>query len=233
MPEKPSQTLLSSLPSFSNIQHGHTVVQLGNYWGTQGKEQNINIRTLVGNHYTITNKTSSNGLFGLGYYVDGLDTNRFHLDYGINGFYLAKTQVTGEILQEHLFTNLAYRYTTQHIPLFFGAKALVKNQQNAYNIIFDVGIGPNFMQVNHYRETPLDDFSIPDNAFSTHTQVTFAAMAGIGIRLNRVIGESPLQCGYLFFYLGEGQLHMNNSQLLNTIKTGNVFGNGLLCSITI
>ncbi len=209
------------------------MVQLGGYWGTLGEEQNINIRFLRGNHYNVTTNTFRNGLFGLGYYVDGLDKDRFHLDYGVNGFYLAKTHVSGEIVQEQLFTNLTYSYSAQHIPIFFGAKALVKNQHNRYNFTFDAGIGPNFMMVNHYEETPLDNFTIPDNGFSTHTQVTFAAMAGVGVRLNHVFGQAPLECGYRFFYLGQGSLHMNNNQLLSTLKTGNAFGNAILCSITV
>jgi hypothetical protein len=124
---KSNSTLFSHLPSLYDWRHGHTVVQLGGYWGTAGDEQNISIRYLRGNHYTVTSNTSRNGLFGLGYYVDGLDKDRFHLDYGINGFFLAKTHVSGEIVQEQLFTNLAYSYAIQHIPIFFGAKALVKN----------------------------------------------------------------------------------------------------------
>ncbi len=232
-PVKSDSGFLSHLPSLSDWRHGHTVVQLGGYWGAAGDEQNISVRYLRGNHYTTNNNNSRNGLFGLGYYLDGIDKNRFLLDYGINGFFLAKTHVSGQIVQEQLFTNLAYSYAIQHIPLFFGAKALVKNKSNRYNISFDAGIGPNFMQVNHYQETPLNNFTFPDNGFSTHTQVTFAAMAGIGLRLNHVFGNAPLECGYRFFYLGKGSLHMSNNQLLTTLKTGNAFGNALLCSITV
>jgi hypothetical protein len=230
---KSNSSLFSHLPSLYDWRHGHTVVQLGGYWGTAGDEQNISIRYLRGNHYTVTSNTSRNGLFGLGYYVDGLDKDRFHLDYGINGFFLAKTHVSGEIVQEQLFTNLAYSYAIQHIPIFFGAKALVKNKLNRYNLTLNAGIGPNFMRLNHYQETPLNNFTIPDNGFSSHTQVAFAAMAGFGVRLNHFFGQAPLECGYRFFYLGQGQLHMNNIQLLSTVKSGNSFGNALLCSITV
>lgn len=233
LPVKSNSHFLSSFPTLSDLRHGHTVVQLGGYWGTAGDKQNISIRYLRGNQYTVSTHTSRNGLFGLGYYIDGLDKNRFHLDYGVNGFYLAKTHVSGQIAQEQLFTNLSYSYAAQHIPVFFGAKILLKNQLNLYNITFDAGIGPNFMQVNHYQETPLNNFTIPDNSFSAHTQVSFAAMAGVGVRLNHFFGQAPLECGYRFLYLGQGALHMNNNQLLSTLKTGNVFGNALLCSITV
>lgn len=230
---KSTPSFLSHLPSLHDLRHGYTVVQLGGYWGTAGEEQNLNIRYLLGNHYTLTSKTSSNGLFGLGYYVNGLDRDRFHLDYGINGFFLANTRVGGQIVQEQRFTNLNYRYAIQHIPVFFAAKALLKHQSNQYNITFDAGIGPNVMKVNQYQEKPLNEFTIPDNGFSSHTQATFAAMAGLGVRINHVFGEAPLECGYRFFYLGQGQLQRNNNQLLNTLKTGNAFGNALLCSITV
>jgi len=230
---KSNPRFLSSFPSLHDLRHGHTVVQLGGYWGTAGDEQNINIRYLRGNHYSVTSKTSSNGLFGLGYYVNGLDKDRFHLDYGINGFFLANTQVNGQIVQEQRFTNLNYRYAIQHIPVFFGAKALLKNQSTRYNITVDAGIGPNVMKVSHYQETPLNEFTVPDNGFTSHTQATFAAMAGLGVRINQFFGQAPLECGYRFFYLGQGQLQMNNNQLLNTLKTGHTFGNALLCSITV
>lgn len=223
----------SYFPSLSDLKHGHTVVQLGGYWGTQGEAQDISIRYLRGDHYTVNNTTSWNGLFGLGYYINGMDKPRYHLDYGVNAFYLANTRVSGQIIQEQLFTNLGYGYSSQHIPVYFGAKAIIKNQNKRYNITLDAGIGPNFMQVSHYHENPLNDFTIPDNGFSTRNQVTFSAMAGIGLRLNQVFDSAPLECGYRFFYLGQGQFNINNDQVLSALKTGNVFGNALLCSITI
>jgi hypothetical protein len=224
---------LTYAPSLSDWRHGHTVVQLGGYLSSQGKAQDIKVRYLYGNHYTVSRHDSQNGLFGLGYYIDGIDKDRFKLLYGINGFYLAKTGVSGTIIQEDEFTNLSYSYKVQHIPVYFGAKTIVKNKNPKYNVTMDVGIGPNFMRVYHYSEAPLNDDIIPNNGFALHNNITFSAMAGIGLRLNRFFGQAPLECGYRFFYLGQGQLAMNNNQLLNTIKTGNAFGNAILCSITV
>lgn len=181
----------------------------------------------------MSNHSSSNGLFGLGYYIAGLDKKQFKLFYGINGFYLAGTAVNGTIIQEDEFTNLNYSYRVQHIPIYFGAKAIIKNTNPKYNATVDAGIGPNFMRVYNYTESPLNDYTIPSNGFASHTNVAFSAMAGVGLRLNQVFGQAPLECGYRFFYLGQGQLSINNNQLLNNVKTSNVFGNALLCSITV
>ena len=233
---KSNHNFLSAIPSSFNLKHGHTIVQLGYYWSAQGKNQDININSLVGNQYVdanVNNHSPSNGLFGIGYFVDGLEKDRFQLSYGINAFYLAGTPVTGSIVQEHSFTNLSYSYDIQHIPLYFAAKAKVKTNSEKYNITFDAGIGPNFMRTSQYNETPLTTYTIPDNAFAAHNNVAFTATAGVGLRLNDIFGRSPLECGYRFFYLGQGQLAMNNDQLLNTIKTGNTFGNAIVCSVTV
>ena len=58
-------------------------------------------------------------------------------------------------------------------------------------------------------------------------------MAGIGLRLNNIFDKAPLECGYRFFYLGQGQLKMNDNQLLNTVKTGNTYANAIICSVTV
>lgn len=219
--------------SLTDLKQRDLVVQLGNYWGSQGEAQNIQVRYLFGNHYTVANQNAQNGLFGLGYYINGVDIDPFNLSYGINGFYLAKTGVNGTIIQEDAFTNIAYSYKIQHIPVYLGAKALIKNKKQKYNVTLDAGVGPNFMHAYHYKETPLTDEIFPDNGFSSNHNVTFSAMAGIGLRLNSVFGSAPLECGYRFFYLGQGQLAINNNQLLNTLKTGHTFGNAILCAMTV
>jgi len=74
---------------------------------------------------------------------------------------------------------------------------------------------------------------VPDNAFSSHNNVTFTAMAGVGLKLNNIFGRAPLECGYRFFYLGQGDLSKNTDQLLNTLKTGNNYANALICSVIV
>ena len=226
-------TLSSYLPESYDQMHRHLVVQLGGFWSSQGKTQNINIEGLEGNSYTISHNNPSNGLFGLGYYVDGIDKDHFQLAYGINGFYLAGTPVKGSIMLEDFLTNFNYNYNTQHIPVYFAAKAVIKSGYEKYNITFDAGIGPNFMRTSKYSETPLTSVSLPADNFTAHNNVAFTAMAGVGLRLNNAFGQVPLECGYRFFYLGEGQLHTNNSLYLNPLKTGNTYANALLCSITV
>ena len=96
-----------------------------------------------------------------------------------------------------------------------------------------IRIGVDFMQTSHYKETPFNSDAVPRDNYAPHTQETFTAMAGIGLRIHHVFGEAPLECGYRFFYLGQGHLHINNDLYQNQLKTGNNYANALLCSVTI
>lgn len=221
-----TSTAISSNPS-------HTVIQLGGFWAEQGKAQVINIQGLSGNQYTVHNNNPSNGLIGLGYFIDGLEQERAQLAYGLNLFYLGPTNVQGYIFEEQRYNNLAYTYKIRHMPLYLEAKAKIKTPKEAYNVTFDAGIGPNFMRAGSYQETALNAFTLPDNAFISQTKVNFTATAGAGIRINQVLGNAPIELGYRFFYLGEGQLSINNNQLMNTLKTGHIFSNAIVCSIIV
>lgn len=218
-------------PTFSA--NKHFMIEAGGYFASQGRSQDIAIRYLAGNHYTVNNQNPSNGLVGLGGYLDGMDTSRFQVAYGINAFYLAPTVVEGEIIQEHDFTNLRYSYSIQQIPIYLAAKALLKNSSTKYNITFDVGAGLNVLRTSGYRETPLENYTIPDNGFSPHNTVTGTAMAGIGLRLNNVFSSAAVEFGYRFFYLGQGKLAINNDQILNPVKTGDTYANAVLVSLII
>ncbi len=237
---KPSKIILATAllnfasSSFSfDLKQGHAVVQLGGFISSPGKSQHIDIVDLIGDQFTVTNHQNSNALVGLGYFIDGPVQPAFNLAYGINAFYLGKTSVNGNIIQENLFTNLAYRYDISNLPIYAAAKATIPTKNSRVAATLDAGIGPNFITTRNYRDSPLDNITLPDNAFSEHTQTTFSATAGIGVKINRVFGEHPLECAYRFFYLGQGQLAKNNSQLLNTLNTGNTYANALLCSITV
>ena len=233
LPTRPSTIFSTLLPQSYEQSHRHVVVQLGGYWGSQGLAQDINIKGLVGNQYTLTNNNSGNGLFGLGYYIDGPDKDRFQLGYGINGFYLSTTPVNGTIILEHFLTNFNYSYDIQHIPVYMAAKAIIKNNHQKYNMTLDAGIGPNFMRVSNYNESPLTDGALAKANFAAHNNVTFSAMAGVGVRLNNTFGQAPLECAYRFFYLGQGQMQINNNLYQNTLKTGSTYANAILCSITV
>src|SRR5258708_2722813 len=93
-----------------NLKPGYLVAQIGGFVNSQGETQDINIKSLVGDHFTVENSNDGNVLFGLGYFLNGLDEDKYSLDFGINAFYLSQTTVKGDILQEHLFPNLSYQY---------------------------------------------------------------------------------------------------------------------------
>ena len=217
----------------STFLSGHGVVQFGGFWVNQGENQQINIQDLVGNYYTVNSGKQGSALAGIGYYLNGLTLDRLQLNYGLNAFYLGANSVSGEIAQEQLYTNLSYRYKVQNIPLYLDAKAILHSASDRFDMTLDAGIGSNFMRVNGYNETPLNNYSIPDNAFGAHTNTNLAATAGIGARINNVFGKLPLECGYRFFYLGKGRLAATNNQLLSNLNTGNVYANAILCSISI
>lgn len=213
----------------------HLSVQFGGFWATQGREQHINIVDLIGDDFTVTRKTDANGLVGLGLYWNGLETQYVNLSYGIDAFYLPSTVVKGEVVQENLFTNLAYRYSLTNWPLYFGAKADVHPESlKRASVTVDVGIGPNFIHTHHFGETSLDGgVTLPDRIFNSHTSTAFSAMAGIGLKFNNVFGSAPLECGYRFFYLGQGNFNRANTQVIDKLKTGDSYANALVCSVTV
>jgi hypothetical protein len=208
-------------------------LQGGFFGASQGKEQHINIESLIGNQYTVENSSPINGLAGIGLYFNGYSQERFQLSYGVDLFYLGKTTVRGDIVQENLFTNLSYRYDIQNLPLYAAAKALIYTNSPTYNITVDAGIGPNFMWTSNYRERPLVDFIIPDRAFKGASSTAFSVTAGAGLRLNNILGPMPVECGYRFFYLGKGNLSRENDLYLNTLTTGDTYANALVCSVTV
>jgi hypothetical protein len=220
--------------STSVLKHSHLMLQAGGYWSTQGKTQHINIDGLIGDQFTADHRNGSNGLVGLGYYLDGQNLDQIQFSYGINFFYLPQTSISGTVIQEDLFSNLSYRYRVKHYPLYASAKATTSLPVSNLSLTLDAGIGPNFMRTSEFVERSLDGgITLPDNAFSGHTSTTFSATAGIGLQLAQVLGGMPLECGYRFFYLGQGKLARNTNQLLNTLHTGTAYANAVLCSVRI
>jgi hypothetical protein len=217
----------------NHAQQKQFIIQAGGFWGVFGKNQDVDIRYLAGNEYTVDNRNPASWLVGLGYYLEGFNRDRYQLSYGINGFYLGQAPVKGTIIQERLYSNLSYRYEIQNTPIYLAAKANVLTNNPKYNFVLDAGIGPNFMHASQYHETPLTSYSIPFNNFSTHNSVLFSATAGIGIRLNTLFTPAPVECGYRFFYLGQGQLAIHNDQYNSALKTGQTFANALVCGLTL
>lgn len=222
------------LPTLSTLKSGHALIQLGGFGSTQGASQHINIEGLIGDAFAVTKRGDGNALVGLGYFIDGKGMGSLAMSYGINGYYLARTSVSGTVTQENLFTNLSYGYHLTHYPVYAMAASTIPLKSTKQSITLDVGIGPNFMQAGGFQEASLDNgVTLPDAAFSGRTTTTFSATVGLGIRINNVFGKVPLECGYRFFYLGQGHFNTETSQLQNTLSTGNAYANALLCGIRI
>lgn len=209
-------------------------LQLGGFIGSQGTPQLIEIHGTRGDYFSISNQNNGSGLVGLGYYLDAKETTYVRFSYGINAFYLAQTKVKGTVTQEQQFTNLSYQYFITNWPIYFAAKAMAPNKHHhGDHITFDVGIGPNIVHTSHFNEQALLGTVIPDSVFTGQTSTTLTAMAGIGYRINHVLGSAPLECGYRFFYLGQTNLRTINTQIMNHFKTGQSYANALLCTLSI
>ena len=227
-------TLIASEGFAFHLDRGHASMQLGGYVSSEGKAQNIAIQGLIGNHYSVSKGKGSNGLVGFAYLLDGPETKLLHLAYGVDVFYFpGRVPVSGNITQEQLFTNLAYDYKVSSFPVYAEAKANLIGISTEYAVTFDVGIGPNFVNTSHYREHALSTFSLTGNTFSGKSSTTFSAMAGVGLKMNNAFGTAPLECGYRFFYLGQGELRKNTTRLVSTLTTGGMYANALICSLTV
>ena len=216
--------------SLKNLK-GHVLLEAGGYYSTQGTSQFVNVSGLIGNQYNVSNRNDRNAILGLGYLLEGLRDNRYGLDYGINAFYLAKTEVSGTITQENTFTNLSYRYYISHLPIYLFAKGFVLTNYNKLAITFDLGIGPNFMNTNQYHDYPLDSVTLPDNAYrGNFSQVTLSEMAGVGLRLD-MTNRVQMEVGYRYFNLGEGTFNPRTNQILNHLKTGNSTAHAIIITL--
>lgn len=228
----PLSCIAGTMGQVDNYKRWSVPLQGGFFVASQGRAQDVEIEGLIGNHM-VTDNSKISGLAGIGLYYNRAPQTRFQLSYGVNAFYLGQTSVKGDIVQDHLFTNLAYKYDIQNVPVYAAAKALIYTNNPTYNVTLDAGIGPNFLWTSGYRETPLNSYTLPDNAFRGASTTTFSATAGIGVRFNNLLGQMPVECGYRFFYLGQGNLAKNNDQLINTLNTGDTYANALVCSVTV
>jgi hypothetical protein len=212
------------------IKEGHALAEVGGYGGIEGKAQHINIETRIGNDFTVNSTSGGNVLVGLGYEHLLKKNEGFGVSCGLSLFYLAPSTVNGNILLENQLTNFAYSYKVSHLPLYGMLKASHELQNTRYQLLADVGIGPNFMFLNDYKETPLLVNSVPDNAFLSTNATTFSVTAGLGFEVKNVFGAYPLRCGYRFYYLGEGALNHNN-KVENSLSTGSTYANAGVCSV--
>jgi hypothetical protein len=216
-----------------SLSKGHAVLQLGGYWSAAGASQHINIQGLIGDDFTVVQSGGSNGLVGVGYFLKAPYGEAYQLRYGVNAFYLPSTSVTGHVVQESLYTNLSYRYNLTHYPIYAMGQAEVKTKWPGHDVVLDVGIGPNFMQLQQFKESPLALNTLPDMMFYGHGATVFSATVGASIKLNQLIGQLPLACGYRFFYLGQANFSTASSQVLDRLSTGGVYANALMCTVSI
>lgn len=222
----------ASYAGMGSMPPGHFIVEAGPYYSVQGKSQNVEIATLVGDHFSVTDRNDWSGVFGVGYLFEGPKYHDIQWNFGLNAFYLAPTQVQGEITQEMLYTNLKYSYYVSHLPIYATAKALFDTKYKGMTATADVGIGPNFIQTKQYEDLSIDGgITIPDNGFTGDTRTQLSAMAGVGLRYQ--MKEADLELGYRFFYLGKGQLKSNNPDILSSLKTGPNYAHALLLTISI
>lgn len=220
----------------NTLEKGHVVLQGGGFWSDEGRDQYIEVNGIAGDHFTLSKGHKSNGLFGVGYFLDGQNKNGYSMSYGLNAFYLAKTSVAGSVFQENEFENLTYAYNVTNYPLYAVAKSTINTPFAGPHLTVDVGIGPNFMYTSSFSEQNIPGgsvISVPDEFFSNKTTTTFSATAGVGLNFNHVFGNAPLECGYRFFYLGQGSFNVINDQVKNSLKTGTVYANAVMCSIVI
>ncbi len=224
--------VFSQAHASASLPAGHFIIEGGAYNSTQGQSQHIAISGLIGDQYNVTHHHDWGSIAGMGYLFTGPQWDRVTLDYGMNVFYLSKTKVSGVIAQENLFTNMAFQYYANHLPLYAVVKALINIHHDDLAATFDFGAGPNFMETSQFTDSPLNVYSIPDNAFSGHHNTTFSAMIGIGLRYN-IMKVLPVEISYRFFYLGTGYLNQTNGAVLNRLKTGNNYAQALLFTINI
>jgi|TARA_R110002126_G_scaffold110918_1_gene248323 hypothetical protein len=234
------QSVLSAPVSMDDLKDtlkkGHLVVQAGGFWSAAGQEQFIEINDMVGDRLTLSKSHQSNGLFGIGYFLDGLTKDKYSLSYGLNAFYLAKISVGGSVFQENEFENLTYNYNITNFPLYAMAKSTINMPSVVPPVSVDIGIGPNFMRTTSFSEQNIpvgSAISLPNEFFSNKTTATFSATAGASLNFHHVFGDAPLECGYRFFYLGQGSFDNMSDQVKNTLKTGTVYANAVMCSIVI
>lgn len=213
---------------------GDFQIQGGLFGGESGKSQTIAIENLLGNHYTVHDGSSSNGLLGLGYLFHAINHEHIKLDAGINAFYLFDMEVSGDVLQELEYENMSYSYKMTNLPVYAEAKATFLEHRKRYGLTLNAGIGPNFMTTRNFHEKPLESGIIVEDNYSGKTTTSFSATAGIGVQFHH-LGHSPvsLELGYRFFYLGEGEFDNENDSYLSTFKTGTTIANAFVVTLLI
>jgi opacity protein-like surface antigen len=114
--------------------------------------------------------------------------------------------------------------------------AMLKSQipiGSQLGITLDAGMGVNFMHLGQFSEKPIDNSgSSIENPFTSSTTNAFSATAGVGLKINHVIGDLPIELNYRYFYLGQGRFNHTN-QASNTLNTGNVYAQAVMLTVEL
>ncbi len=226
----------SAAYSCCDWKHGQFALQLGAAFTNGGEANNVGINSLIGDHFSVTSQDDTTALVGLGYYVNGPTYAWANTRIGANVFYIPDANVNGNVTQEAIFNNLSYSYNITSYPILLDAKAEFRTNNTMFTPTMDVGIGLNVMQLSGFSERSLDGgVTTPDHIFNSNTEATFAASVGVGVKFNqlKLAHNATAECGYRFFYLGSGNFDKANGQVLNTLSTGNVYANAVLCTLAV
>lgn len=199
-----------------------------------GKNQHIPVKDLDGDEFYVNSNNDTNVLFGAGFFMNKLWDTYPEMSFGVDVFYLGNAQTKGYIDWERIFRNVAYSYRTYYIPIYYDVKYKYVFQPGK-SLVFDVGIGPDVIVTNSYREWALDPNAVPDNVYKGTTRAAFSVTAGVGVRLDNIIlNKYPVEFGYRFFFLGQGSLKARDSDVFqNELKTGQNYAHSFVVSVIL
>jgi len=209
--------------------NGHFSAELGPYYVHQAHFQHINIEGLIGNDFQ-PDYDKSDLIVGLGYYLQGLETDKLIINYGINGYYFT-LHPTGTVVQEGVYSNLSYAYDIRNLPIYAAAQFEL-HPHNSISYLIDAGLGINFLAIEHYQEHSLDNgLTQPDNAFYGLSKKAWSSSVGFGFKLNS-LKDFPIEFKYRFFYLGQSNFRKTNPQVINKLQTGRLYAHAITASVS-
>lgn len=230
----PASSYAAWQDSFSLLQQGNLSLQIGDVETHQGRDQFVDIDGLIGDRFTVTKHDDNNAVLGAAYYLPSMPIRNIDVRYGLSVFYLVDTEVKGNVIQEDIFENLAYRYKVMNFPIYFSAKTAFDTSVDWLGVNLDAGIGPNVIYARKFKETSLDGITLPDDAYHSNATADFSATIGAGLVFKNALGcNIPLEIDYRFFYLGEGHLAKSTSQINQDLRTGHSYANALIVSFTV
>ena len=211
--------------NISSIHDAKALIDLGYFNAKEGRPQHINMSDLYGNDYTLNATNQQNFLVGAGLFVP---SSLQDIDLGLHVYYFNTTGVSGTIVQEGYYTNLAYNYNVINTPIYLSAQKEIHYSKFPTTFLIHAGLGPNIVSLYNYSETPLNNFSLSSHTFTSSSKTQFSANAGFGIQLSK-----QFELSYQFFYLGQSQLRPQNNGVLNALQTTNMYANTLVLSLII